>query len=426
VKNRAQEEATTAAADWISSFGDPQLELVVAEAIENNLNLRVAAAGLQIAEQIARKAGAPLYPRVSVSANAAGLGGFKADTATNQSGISPDVFWELDLWGRIRAGKAAAGADYRAATADYQFAALSLAGQAAKAWFQAVELKQQVRLSEEAVALYRRNLDLARIRFTSGLVTELDTHLAGAQLAATVDQLEASLVQAEQGALALEDDLAQARASVANAEASLVTAQQQVTSLDASLDTAIAAVAQTEAQVSLAKLEYDRVAAAQEQDPGEVSATIVDTARQNYLALQQAPQQVIAQQVSAQAAVDSVLNGENTILAQAEAQLRQARATESKARLSLESVIDGENTTVAQIRAQLRQARLNLDWTTIAAPADGFVTNFQLREGFVGRGCSRIQRRRQATSYHSQGRHPHEHLVELLLRSYSDSLDRMI
>jgi len=210
-------------------------------------------------------------------------------------------------------------------------------------------------------------------------------HIDPEPFQATVDQLEAALVQAEQGALALEDDLEQARASVATAEATLVSARQQVTSLDAALDAATAAVAQTEAQVVLAKDEYDRFLAAQEQDPGAVSEAIVDSKRQSYLAVQQALQQAQAQQVSAQAAVDSVVDGENTLVAQAEAQLRQAQASESKARLALDSVINGENTSVAQIRAQLRQAQLNLDWTTITAPAEGFVTNLQLREGFVVR-----------------------------------------
>ncbi len=202
---------------------------------------------------------------------------------------------------------------------------------------------------------------------------------------ATVDQLEASLVQAEQGALSLEDDLELARAGVATAEAALVSARQQVTSLDAALDAATAVVAQSEAQVTLAKAEFDRFLAAQEQDPGAVSEAIVDTRRQNYLALQQVLQQALAQQVSAQAAVDSVVDGENTLVAKAEAQLRQARATESKARLAVDSVIDGENTSVIQIRAQLRQAQLNLGWTTVTAPTEGFVTNLQLREGFVVR-----------------------------------------
>ncbi len=36
---------------------------------------------------------------------------------------------------------------------------------------------------------------------------------------------------------------------------------------------------------------------------------------------------------------------------------------------------------VAEVTAQLVQAKLNLDWTRIYAPANGYVTNAQLREG---------------------------------------------
>jgi len=207
---------------------------------------------------------------------------------------------------------------------------------------------------------------------------------------ATVDQLEAALVEAVQGAKSLEDDVEVAGANIAKAEAALVSARQQVTSLDAALDAATAAVAQTEARVVLAKDEYDRVLAAQEQDAGAVSESAVDSKRQSYLALQQALRQAEAQEVSARAAVESIVNGENTVVVQAEAQLREARASESKAQLALASVINGENTSVAQIRAQLRQAKLNLSWTTIRAPADGFVTNLQLREGFIVRSATPV------------------------------------
>jgi len=85
----------------------------------------------------------------------------------------------------------------------------------------------------------------------------------------------------------------------------------------------------------------------------------------------------------ARTAVNSVLGGENTIVVQAQAQLDSAEAAESKARLALESVIDGENTAVAQTGAQLRNAELNLSFTTIYAPTDGFVTSLYLREGFM-------------------------------------------
>ena len=202
---------------------------------------------------------------------------------------------------------------------------------------------------------------------------------------AAVDGLRAALVQSEQSAEMLQDNLDSAKANVINAKAALVNARQQVTSLDANLDAAIAAVEQVTAQRDLGKSEYERVAEAKQQDPGSVSDAVMDAKRQSLLALEESLIQAIARQVEARAAVDSVLDGENTVVVQAEAQLADARAMESKAQLALDSVIDGENTSVAQVRAQLRQAEINLSFTTVAAPVNGFVTNLQLREGYVAR-----------------------------------------
>jgi multidrug resistance efflux pump len=198
---------------------------------------------------------------------------------------------------------------------------------------------------------------------------------------ATVDGLRAALVQSEQSAKMLKDSLDSAKAGVVNARAALVNARQQVKSLDAQLDAAIAAVEQVVAQRDLAKSEYERVAAAKRQDPGAVSDAAVDAKRQSLLSIEESLLQAIAAQVNAQAAVDAVLDGKNTVVVQAEAQLVDARAMESKAQLAFDSVIDGENTSVAQVRAQLHQAEINLAFTTVTAPANGFVTNLQLREG---------------------------------------------
>lgn len=202
---------------------------------------------------------------------------------------------------------------------------------------------------------------------------------------AQVDGLEAALVQAVQSAEMLDDNLTTAEASVVQAQAGLVNSRQQVTSLQASLDASTATVAETAERATLAKDEYDRVVAAVAEDPGAISETMVDAKRQTYLAMEEALLVARAQQVGAQAAVDSTMNGQNTVVVQAEAQLREARAAESKAQLAVDSVIKGENTAVAQTRAQLQQAKLNLSYTTVVAPADGFVTNLQLRPGFVAR-----------------------------------------
>jgi multidrug resistance efflux pump len=63
------------------------------------------------------------------------------------------------------------------------------------------------------------------------------------------------------------------------------------------------------------------------------------------------------------------------------AQLQAARAREINARLALGSEIDGENTAVAQLNAQLENAQWELDQTTVRAASDGYVGTMPLAVG---------------------------------------------
>lgn len=62
-------------------------------------------------------------------------------------------------------------------------------------------------------------------------------------------------------------------------------------------------------------------------------------------------------------------------------QLQSAQAAELSARLALDSMIGGENTSVAQIEAQLESAKWDLEQTRILAPADGYVSTLALVPG---------------------------------------------
>jgi len=181
--SQSEARAQDLPAGWLAEFGDPMLEAIVAEAFENNQDLQTAAAQLEVARQAAIKAGAGLYPFVSAGAGGSSEGGYEGGDATTTSGVSLDVVWEIDLWGGIRAGKAAGLADFEAAGSQYAFARLSLAAQTAKAWFLAVESKMQVELAEQNIELFERNLSLAQARYDAGMTSELDIHLARFQLA---------------------------------------------------------------------------------------------------------------------------------------------------------------------------------------------------------------------------------------------------
>jgi len=191
-------------AGWLADFNDPRLEEIVAEALENNQNLQTAAAQLELARQAAIKAGAGRYPFISAGAGGSSQGGYDGGDTITTSGVSLDVAWEVDLWGGIRARKASGLADYEAASSQFEFARLSLAAQAAKAWFLAVENKMQVGLAERNIELFERNLSLAQARYTAGLTSELDIHLARFQLASGEEALSQSRARFEQAVRSLE------------------------------------------------------------------------------------------------------------------------------------------------------------------------------------------------------------------------------
>ena len=65
------------------------------------------------------------------------------------------------------------------------------------------------------------------------------------------------------------------------------------------------------------------------------------------------------------------------------AAIKEAQAEEQVARLKYQSEIGGVNTTVAQAQAELEQARFYLDNTLMVAPEDGYIINMQVRPGMV-------------------------------------------
>src|SRR3954462_14762445 len=64
----AGETSGPVAAGWLKSFGDAQLEALVAEAVAHNPDLRVAAARVQVASEYAQLSDSTLWPQVNLLA----------------------------------------------------------------------------------------------------------------------------------------------------------------------------------------------------------------------------------------------------------------------------------------------------------------------------------------------------------------------
>ncbi len=208
--------STELAGDWLATFDDPVLTKLVAEALANNADLHAAAARLEQAHAIARIAGADLLPKANASLSAArrrmnfiglpvpGAAGGVFSTTNPSYGISIDLSWELDLWGRIRAGKSAALAEVQAAEATLAGARLSLAAQTAKAWFVLSEASSQLALAQETVASFQRAKRSVDRRYQSGSIDALDLRLSRSNVATAQALLAARKMQKDSAARQLE------------------------------------------------------------------------------------------------------------------------------------------------------------------------------------------------------------------------------
>ena len=180
---------------WWTDFGDAALDDVVQAALRQNYDLQAAAARLEQALADSRIAGADLHPTLQVGLNGSqrkqnfigfpipGAEDRVLSTVFTNYGVSLDLTWEADLWGRLRSGARAALADLQSRAADLRAAQLSLAGQTTKAWFAIAEAQQQLRLAEASVASFRSSSDQVRERFEQGLRPALDVRLALSNLA---------------------------------------------------------------------------------------------------------------------------------------------------------------------------------------------------------------------------------------------------
>ncbi len=202
---------------WLRRFRDPRLEALVAEALENNRDLRAAAARVERARGQTRLAGVAGNPTadlqfdpVRTKRNFVGIPigppGTVPSNVFNTFDLSLVINWEADVWGRIRAGKSAAYARSEAAETDARAARTALAANVARSWFALAEARNQQSLARETLTAHEQTAKAVRERFQAG------------------DDLQGAAAQLRLA----ETDVANARAAVAERDQQLEAAQRRL------------------------------------------------------------------------------------------------------------------------------------------------------------------------------------------------------
>ena len=192
--------ATPVTANWLTSFNDPALSALVAEALKYNADLQASAARVERAAGLLKVASASLLPSVT----AVGITGGKSGGGGGLEGVFLNASLELDVWGRVRYGQSAAEEDAAAAAADYAYARQSLAAMVAKSWFMAIEAGLQQSIAQEMLRSAESLLKLAQDRMRIGNGNEQAVADAGAAAANYRDALRQIELSREQALRALE------------------------------------------------------------------------------------------------------------------------------------------------------------------------------------------------------------------------------
>ncbi|WP_066724187.1 efflux transporter outer membrane subunit [Sphingomonas pituitosa] len=176
---------------WRDFFVDDRLRKVIQLGLDNNQDLRLAAANVLQARAQYRAQRADLFPAIGVSgtgtytntaqfaASAGGaLGGGGVQDVQNFSVSGGITSFELDLFGRVRNLSRAAQEQYFASTEAQRATRVSLIGEIASAWLTLASDREQLAIAQNTLQAFQQSLELTRAQFRIGTASELESRQA--------------------------------------------------------------------------------------------------------------------------------------------------------------------------------------------------------------------------------------------------------
>ena len=183
---------------WWTRFGDPQLDALIAEGLQNSPDVAAALARFRNASAMAQVAGAAGLPTLDIEAEAS------ADKQSYNNGFPKEFLpkgfrpnarlaanfgFDLDLWGRNRAALAAATSEARAIAIEGRQAQLMLTSGIADAYVDLGRLYEERDVRQAALDLRQATRKLVSDRMANGLENRGNLRQAEAQVATARSEL---------------------------------------------------------------------------------------------------------------------------------------------------------------------------------------------------------------------------------------------
>ncbi len=177
---------TLPAADigWRNFLADPRLQRLVALALQNNRDLRVAALNVAEVQAQYRVQRAALFPSVS---GVAGASQSRTPGSLEQSGkplvahdysVGLSAAWEIDFFGRLRSLNDAALQQYLATAHARQAAEILLVSQVADQYLTMLAYDDQLAVTQKTLETAQASYKIVKLKYDTGTASELDLRLS--------------------------------------------------------------------------------------------------------------------------------------------------------------------------------------------------------------------------------------------------------
>jgi len=194
---------------WWEQFHDPVLNELITTALQENKDVKIAAAVIEEYMGYYGVERAPLFPQIGAGAVAG------RDRATEE-GPSPlssavenpannyqaflNASWEIDLWGKLRRATEAARADFLSTEEAQRTIILSLVTSVAGAYINLCDLDKQLEIAKQTAKTREDSYNLFKLRFEGGVISELELNQVKSeyeQALSTIPVIEKTVAQQE-------------------------------------------------------------------------------------------------------------------------------------------------------------------------------------------------------------------------------------
>jgi multidrug efflux system outer membrane protein len=192
---------------WWDVFQDNQLQELIRTALQQNLDLRIAATRILEAQAQLGITRADQFPTVDAGASASRSRVAKSTVPfpldpyqINDFQLTAGVAWEIDFWGKYRRATEAARASLLASEWGRRAVATSLVSQVASAYFEMRAFDLQLDIATHTLASRRESLRLTEVAANGGATSLVDVRQAEQLVfnaAAIISDLERQIAQQE-------------------------------------------------------------------------------------------------------------------------------------------------------------------------------------------------------------------------------------